>query len=91
MYLNPTVICCFGNLLAQEILQNKSKYVRTVSNIVIKIHIAKTFIYISDKLHQVHSQFKLIKVSGILSEINWALSFLILPFSADIKISFKKK
>lgn len=50
-------------------LQNKSKYVWTVSNIVIKIHIAKTFIYVLDKLHQVHSQFELIEVNGILSEI----------------------
>ena len=62
-----------------------------MSNIVIKFHIAKTFIYVLDKLHQVHSQFELTEVNGILSEINWTLSFLIFPFSADIKISFKKK
>ena len=90
-YLNPTLTRCFGNLVAEEILQNECKYVWNVSNIVIKIHIAKTFIYVLDKLHQVHSQFELTEVNGILSEINWTLSFLIFPFSADIKISFKKK
>lgn len=90
-YLNPTLTRCFGNLVAEEILQNECKYVWNVSNIVIKFHIAKTFIYVLDKLHQVHSQFELTEVNGILSEINWTLSFLIFPFSADIKISFKKK
>jgi len=90
-YLNPTLTRCFGNLVAEEILQNECKYVWNVSNIVIKIHIAKTFIYVLDKLHQVHSQFELTEVNGILSEINWTLSFLIFPFSADTKISFKKK
>lgn len=49
------------------------------------------FIYTLDKLCHAHPQSKLIEVNSISSEINLALSFSLLPFSAAIKISFKKK
>lgn len=62
-----------------------------MSNIVIKIYIAKAFIYVMDKLSQVHLHSKLNEVNCISPEINLTLSFSLLPFSAAIKISFKKK
>lgn len=57
-----------------------------MSNIMIKIHTAKTFIYVLDKLCQAHPQTKLIEVNSISPEINLALSFSIFAFSAAIKI-----
>lgn len=57
-----------------------------MSNIMIKIRTAKTFIYVLDKLCQAHPQTKLIEVNSISPEINLALSFSIFAFSAAIKI-----
>lgn len=58
---------------------------------MIKICIAEASIYAMDKLSQAHPQSKLNEVNCISSEINLTLSFSLLPFSAAIKISFKKK
>lgn len=58
---------------------------------MIKIYIVKAFIYVVDKLTRAHPHSKLNKVICISSEINLTLSFSLHPFSAAIKMSFKKK
>lgn len=54
MDFSRTVICCCSNLVAEWTLQNENKYVLNVSNIMIKIRTAKTFIYVLDKSCQAH-------------------------------------